>query len=45
MFRRTLPAAALAAGTLAIPVQAQAQGAGRLAAIQAGRAHPHRDHR
>jgi cyclohexadienyl dehydratase len=35
MFRRTLPAAALAAGTLAIPAQAQAQGAGRLAAVQA----------
>ncbi|CAH0298638.1 transporter substrate-binding domain-containing protein [Roseomonas sp. CECT 9278] len=38
MFRRTLPAAALATGTLAIPAQAQAPGGGRLAAIQsAGR--------
>jgi cyclohexadienyl dehydratase len=35
MFRRTLPAAALATGALAIPAQAQAQGGGRLAAIQA----------
>jgi cyclohexadienyl dehydratase len=35
MFRRTLPAAALAAGTLAIPAQAQSPGGGRLAAIQA----------
>jgi cyclohexadienyl dehydratase len=34
MHRRTLPAAALAAG-IAIPAQAQAQGGGRLAAIQA----------
>ncbi|WP_198372175.1 transporter substrate-binding domain-containing protein [Roseomonas rosulenta] len=34
MFRRTLPAAALAAGTIAIPAQAQS-GAGRLAAVQA----------
>ncbi|BDG72090.1 transporter substrate-binding domain-containing protein [Roseomonas fluvialis] len=34
MFRRTLPAAALAAGTIAIPAQAQAP-AGRLAAVQA----------
>ena len=35
MFRRTLPAAALATGALAIPAQAQSQGGGRLAAIQA----------
>ncbi|MBP0465624.1 transporter substrate-binding domain-containing protein [Roseomonas sp. PWR1] len=37
MQRRTLPAAALLAGTLAIPAQAQAQaqGGGRLAAVQA----------
>jgi cyclohexadienyl dehydratase len=34
MFRRTLPAAALAGTTLAIPAQAQG-GAGRLAAVQA----------
>ncbi|MBR0679297.1 transporter substrate-binding domain-containing protein [Roseomonas eburnea] len=35
MHRRTLPAAALAAGGLAIPAQAQVQGGGRLAAVQA----------